>query len=394
MALSVVDRLFWSGAAAYAVFSVYLLARCVYGAYEKVRDPLISKLSEESLAGRTGDENDNDEELYATVLWSLATDSYCIWVLVNTVCCFLLLMAKCIQIIVFGDLRINEKQTEGELVMWCLWFIALLFLQLLAQLCKDRFEYLSFTPTTTLSSHKHVLLVLMCLLVSYGGLTVIFGHLGYSNGMHTLSFMAVEGLMVIVYMSHVIIRCIIHLYDLSCEGSWDDKEVYIYYTDFIMDMGILCLDLMHHIHMLLYWNSWFSVADLIILTQLRVMSQEMQHRLLRHKTYLHIFHVMDIRFSMATLEELASHDDRCAICLEKMRTACKLPCGHLFHMSCLRSWLEQDMSCPTCRISFNISARSGHTTDEQEGASLRGSLGPATEPSPNSSNQSPQSHSV
>ncbi|XP_051510823.1 E3 ubiquitin-protein ligase AMFR isoform X3 [Myxocyprinus asiaticus] len=363
MALSVVDRLFWSGAAAYAVFSVYLLARCVYGAYEKVRDPLISKLSEESLAGRTGDENDNDEELYATVLWSLATDSYCIWVLVNTVCCFLLLMAKCIQIIVFGDLRINEKQ-------------------------------LSFTPTTTLSSHKHVLLVLMCLLVSYGGLTVIFGHLGYSNGMHTLSFMAVEGLMVIVYMSHVIIRCIIHLYDLSCEGSWDDKEVYIYYTDFIMDMGILCLDLMHHIHMLLYWNSWFSVADLIILTQLRVMSQEMQHRLLRHKTYLHIFHVMDIRFSMATLEELASHDDRCAICLEKMRTACKLPCGHLFHMSCLRSWLEQDMSCPTCRISFNISARSGHTTDEQEGASLRGSLGPATEPSPNSSNQSPQSHSV
>ncbi|XP_052002531.1 E3 ubiquitin-protein ligase AMFR isoform X5 [Xyrauchen texanus] len=206
MALSVVDRLFWSSAATYAVVSVFLLSRCVYSAYEIVRDPLKGKLSEESLAGRTGDENDNDEELYATVLWYLARDSYCIWVLVNTVCCFLLLMAKCIQIIVFGDLRINEKQnlkdkfwhfifykfifvfgvlnvrTEGELVMWCLWFIPLLFLQLLAQLCKDRFEYLSFTPTATLSNHKHVLLVLMCLLVSYGGLTVSCGHLGYSNG--------------------------------------------------------------------------------------------------------------------------------------------------------------------------------------------------------------------
>ncbi|XP_056121344.1 E3 ubiquitin-protein ligase AMFR [Rhinichthys klamathensis goyatoka] len=126
-------------------------------------------------------------------------------------------------------------------------------------------------------------------------------------------------------------RYTIHLYDLICEDFWEDKEVCIYYTDFVMEMGILFLDMMHHIHILLYGNIWFSVADLIILTDLRFLSQEMQHKLLQHKNYLHIYDVMDMKFSMATMEELASHDDRCAVCWEKMYTAYKLPCGHLFH---------------------------------------------------------------
>ena len=32
-----------------------------------------------------------------------------------------------------------------------------------------------------------------------------------------------------------------------------------------------------------------------------------------------------------------------------MTTAKKLLCGHLFHVHCLRSWLERQHTCPTCR---------------------------------------------
>lgn len=32
-----------------------------------------------------------------------------------------------------------------------------------------------------------------------------------------------------------------------------------------------------------------------------------------------------------------------------MITAKKLLCGHLFHVHCLRSWLERQHTCPTCR---------------------------------------------
>ena len=35
-----------------------------------------------------------------------------------------------------------------------------------------------------------------------------------------------------------------------------------------------------------------------------------------------------------------------------MESAKVLPCGHFFHYTCLRSWLEQSNSCPICRASL------------------------------------------
>lgn len=67
---------------------------------------------------------------------------------------------------------------------------------------------------------------------------------------------------------------------------------------------------------------------------------------------------------MATQEELAGNSDNCAICWEKMETARKLPCAHLFHNSCLQSWLEQDTSCPTCRLA--LSMQPSHRENTQE----------------------------
>jgi len=81
--------------------------------------------------------------------------------------CCLILLGKFIQRLVFGELRVSEQQHikdkfwnfvfykfifvfgvinvqyMDEVVLWCSWFSVLGFLHLLAQLCKDRFEYVS-----------------------------------------------------------------------------------------------------------------------------------------------------------------------------------------------------------------------------------------------------------
>jgi E3 ubiquitin-protein ligase synoviolin len=77
---------------------------------------------------------------------------------------------------------------------------------------------------------------------------------------------------------------------------------------------------------------------------------------------------MDQRYPNATEEEMtAMSDHTCIICREEMvlpppaedpavpppptdgpnTTLKKLPCGHIFHFYCLRSWLERQQSCPT-----------------------------------------------
>ncbi|XP_030368637.1 E3 ubiquitin-protein ligase AMFR isoform X1 [Strigops habroptila] len=333
------------------------------------------------------------------VAFFLLSDSLCVWVLVNTACCFLMLVAKFIQCMVFGPLRVSERQhlkdkfwnfifykfififgvlnvqTVEEVVMWCLWFSGLVFLHLMVQLCKDRFEYLSFSPTTPMSSHIRVLTLLIAMLLSCCGLALICGVIGYTHGMHTLAFMAAESLLVTVRTTHVILRYVIHLWDLSHEGMWEGKGTYVYYTDFVMELTLLSLDLMHHIHMLLFGNIWLSMASLVIFMQLRYLFHEVQRRIRRHKNYLRVVGNMEARFAVATPEELAANNDDCAICWDSMQSARKLPCGHFFHNSCLRSWLEQDTSCPTCRMSLHITD-SHHAREDHQRENMDENLGP------------------
>ena len=59
-----------------------------------------------------------------------------------------------------------------------------------------------------------------------------------------------------------------------------------------------------------------------------------------------------------------------------------LPCGHIFHYRCLRSWFEQSHSCPICRASLAEPARpargrSAGRDERADGANDRGSAGTA-----------------
>lgn len=75
---------------------------------------------------------------------------------------------------------------------------------------------------------------------------------------------------------------------------------------------------------------------------------------------------MEKSYPLATQEDLTLNSDNCAICWEKMETARKLPCSHLFHNSCLQSWLEQDTSCPTCRLGLSVQTNSPNVNSQAD----------------------------
>ncbi|PHU03924.1 hypothetical protein BC332_29175 [Capsicum chinense] len=53
-------------------------------------------------------------------------------------------------------------------------------------------------------------------------------------------------------------------------------------------------------------------------------------------------------------------DDICPICLEKFSeesmVAVTTPCSHIFHRSCVFSWLSENSSCPMCRRKVGCAA--------------------------------------
>ncbi|XP_076863719.1 E3 ubiquitin-protein ligase AMFR [Brachyhypopomus gauderio] len=391
MPLLFLERFPWPSLQTYTALSTVLLAGTILSAYTTVTETEPSG-TEDARSGSVEDtkvdRTENFGNIATTVLLYIISDSLFVWVMVNTACCGLMLLAKVIQSVVFGPLRVSEKQhlkdkfwnfifykfififgvlnvqTVEEVVLWCLWFAVLIFLHLMVQLCKDRFEYLSFSPTTPMGSHVRVLALLVSMLTCCGGLAALCGLVGHLHGMHTVAFMVAECLLITVRTGHVIIRYSIHLWDLNHEGTWESKGSCVYYTDFIMELALLCLDLMHHIHMLLFGNIWLSMASLVIFMQLRYLFHEVQRRIRRHKNYLRVIDSMESRFAVATPDELLANNDDCAICWDSMTSARKLPCGHLFHNSCLRSWLEQDTSCPTCRMSLNINEGGGREREQ------------------------------
>lgn len=98
-------------------------------------------------------------------------------------------------------------------------------------------------------------------------------------------------------------------------------------------------------------------------------------RLTAFLRYRRATHDMNKRYADATVEDI-QREDTCIICREEMRPWSvtnpeappapgaapprpttvnertrpkKLPCGHILHLGCLKSWLERQQVCPTCR---------------------------------------------
>eukprot|EP00058_Branchiostoma_floridae_P019376 XP_002604866.1 hypothetical protein BRAFLDRAFT_217171 [Branchiostoma floridae] len=306
---------------------------------------------------------------------------------INTAYCCLILLGKAIQCLVFGDLRVSERQhikdkfwnfvfykfififgvlnvqNMEEVVMWTAWFTLLGFLHIMTQLCRDRFEYLSFSPTTPMTTHARVLALLSAVLLICSGLMGVCILVGLEAGLNTAAFMGAECLLLFIKTTYVIVRYAIHLYDVTNIGTWENRGTYVYYSELVMELTALIVDFCHHLHMLLWGNIFLSMASLVICMQLRYLFHEIQRRMRKHSNYLRVVNGMEARFPSATQEELTANNDDCAICWDHMDTAKKLPCGHLFHTSCLRSWLEHDTSCPTCRMSLSISDNNGNTNN-------------------------------
>ncbi|XP_037776348.1 E3 ubiquitin-protein ligase AMFR-like [Penaeus monodon] len=314
----------------------------------------------------------------------------CIWTLINMAYCILILLGTLIQRLVFGELRVSEQQhikdkfwnfvfykfifvfgvmnvqAMDEVVLWCSWFSVLGFLHLLAQLCKDRFEYLSFSATTPRRTHVRLLGLLGIILTLATFCLLICVVVGCHSGINTFAFMVAECILLIVRTLYVITRYSIYLWDITHEGLWEKRGRYVYMTELVFELSELVIDMVHHIHMLVWGNMFLTMASLVICMQLRLLFYQLQHKVKSHRNYLRVLQLMNMYPEISGMDIL-SEESTCAICWEHLETGRRLPCTHLFHASCLLAWLHQDLSCPTCRHKL-------HKPEQNEVASLSGTL--------------------
>ncbi|KAL6577772.1 ERAD-associated E3 ubiquitin-protein ligase hrd1a [Orobanche minor] len=222
---------------------------------------------------------------------------------------------------------------------------ALLLIKALHWLAQKRVEYIETTPSVPKLSHIRI--------VSFMGLLLLIDCIFLYNSVKYLIetrqasvslFFAFEYMILATTTVSTIVKYIFYISDMIMEGQWEKKAVYTFYLELVRDL----------LHLTMYMCFFLVIfvnygVPLHLIRELYETFRNFRIRVADYIRYRKITSNMNDRFPDATPEELNTSDATCIICREEMITAKKLICGHLFHVHCLRSWLERQNTCPTCR---------------------------------------------
>uniref|UniRef100_A0A8C9R0N3 RING-type E3 ubiquitin transferase n=1 Tax=Scleropages formosus TaxID=113540 RepID=A0A8C9R0N3_SCLFO len=225
-------------------------------------------------------------------------------------------------------------------------FTLLLFLKCFHWLAEDRVDFMERSPNISWIFHFRVL-SLMALL---GVLDFLFvNHACHSIITRGASVQLVFGFEYAILLTMVLttfIKYTLHTIDLQSENPWDNKAVYMLYTElFTGFIKVLLYMAFMTIMIKVHTFPLFAIRPMYLaMRQFKkaVTDAIMSRRAIRN---------MNTLYPDATPEDLQATDNVCIICREEMVTgAKKLPCNHIFHSSCLRSWFQRQQTCPTCRM--------------------------------------------
>lgn len=165
--------------------------------------------------------------------------------------------------------------------------------------------------------------------------------------------------------------------DIEVPG-WETKGHWVLTLDLITDFFKLGIYVTFFIILLMFYGLPIHIMRDLFLT-----ARSFTKRLTAFMKYRRATRDMNALYEDATVEDI-QREDTCIICREEMRPWSvtnpqpppgapgaipparpaatvnersrpkKLPCGHILHLGCLKSWLERQQMCPTCRRSVVV----------------------------------------
>ncbi|KAG8177349.1 hypothetical protein JTE90_020989 [Oedothorax gibbosus] len=227
-------------------------------------------------------------------------------------------------------------------------FTLLLFLKCFHWLAEDRVDYMERSPVISWLFHFRV----SSLLILLGILDYFFvSHAYHSTLTKGASVQLVFGFEYAILLSVVVnifMKYILHSYDLQSENPWENKAVFLLYSELVMGLFKVVLYLLFMTIMIkIHTFPLFAIRPMYL--SLRAFKKAVNDVIMSRRAIRN----MNTLYPDATAEELSTMDNVCIICREEMSgsgSSKKLPCNHIFHASCLRSWFQRQQTCPTCRM--------------------------------------------
>ncbi len=304
-------------------------------------------------------------QFYPTIL-HLVSSKTSIIVAGNLLLSLSLVAARCVKCLYFGNLREAEVEVLVEkgkyaIIDTCLaltifrnelsgavfmLFGFLILMKLLHKLAKTRIEYLEqISPTPNFMRVRMGFLLLSMVIVDVMGIYFSVNSI-LTKGKSVIILFSFEFGLLLNYALNLTARYVIQLIDAQMENSFSSRGFYVLITDlfsevvkvitYIAFFALVCMHYGLPFHLIReVYGAYFSF----------------QNKLMSFLKYLQLVRNLDGRFPDASQLELDNAGD-CLVCRERLEKGKKLPCGHVFHLDCLKSWLQHQQSCPLCRYGY------------------------------------------
>ncbi|KAF9940091.1 E3 ubiquitin-protein ligase hrd1 [Modicella reniformis] len=327
---------------------------------------------------------------YAACIY-LYRSNACMMILLNLGLFLTIIAGQLVQIIFFGNLRALEVEhlyerawyavTETCLAMtifkdefdtrFVVMFTVLLFLKVFHWLCMDRVDSMEQSPEIPLSFHVRMV-SMISILVSLDILLVLHAvEMVTLRGPNMMIMFGFEYTLLATSLLASFGKYVLHTIDVRSEEPWENKSMLLFYLDLVADFVKLVTYLLFFMVILVCYGLPLHIIRDVYMT-MRSFLQKCKDLIQYRKATRN----MNERYPDASAAELAALSDPiCIICREEMvgspghqnenqaaaadaaprpagsntNVPKKLPCGHIFHFHCLKSWLERQQSCPTCR---------------------------------------------
>ncbi|XXQ35407.1 RING-type E3 ubiquitin transferase [Plasmodiophora brassicae] len=306
----------------------------------------------------------------------LTTAKIDLLILGNLACMLMFLLGKAMLRIFFGRLRGFEVENLVEngkysVTETCLalttfrqdidfvgvfLFASLLFFKCFHWLLASRVDHVSRSQDVHISEHVRLFMLILLLGVSdYVHVSLILNSMSFlSEDQSTRSapsvhfLFAFEFSILLVSLFTLTIKYGILWYDMRSDHMWEAKPVVTFYVDLTSDL----LRLFLYTSFFVIVCSYFGLP-LHLIRELYATFHTLRERVVNYLRYKRLIRNLNERFPDATPEQISARsDDQCIICREEMRSGKVLPCSHLFHFNCLRTWLERSSTCPICRAAI------------------------------------------
>lgn len=238
---------------------------------------------------------------------------------------------------------------------WGSWLLLMASMRILCDLARSRFKALiTYTPNAAWWIHGKIvtlLLILLCadFLVFYWSMHI---RSEFTKDQLFLVFSECFSLFVVA-IGALIKYGTYYVDNVYFSGTWEHRGSYSYYTDLFSKSIILMVSLIYYVTVLhLHGVSLNIFFDILIIIRLVVILVSLRTKFIAYQNYRQLSNHIANLYKPLSAEEIEEYNDDCAICRDPMLAALRLPCGHIFHTTCLRSWLEHNHNCPTCRFAL------------------------------------------